>query len=202
MFFKKNREAAILRVLAGALGIFLAAGAGTLAKGRSPALLPAWMSGAADPGVDSGCQAALDAGNKLYTTPYHMYGAETVNGKPVNTEGIFAGGALYVLVNGKWSLSPVSPEEMLKMMKAKDQGKEKNGKNGVCHYVRDESVSGESAALYSTHEEDAKGKTDVQSWVSKGKGLLLRQETDVDMGGTKVHISSRFEYSNIHAPKL
>jgi hypothetical protein len=65
-------------------------------------------------------------------------------------------------------------------------------------------VNGESAALYSTHEESTHGKTDSQNWVSKSKGLILRQEIDIDTGGAtgKSHISSRYEYSNVQAPKL
>lgn len=51
MFMKEKGEATILRVLAAALGVLLVAGGGTLAAGRSPALMPAGISGAADPGT-------------------------------------------------------------------------------------------------------------------------------------------------------
>lgn len=203
MFFKEKREVTILRVLAAALGVFLVAGSGTLAAGRSPALMAGGISGAPGPGLDSACQTVLDASAKLFTTPYHMYmteaGAGAGNGKPVSSEMVFSGGVYYILYNGKWSVSPMSLEEM----KAMDERNRKNVKNLSCHYVRGDSVNVESSALYSTHEEDAKGKTDTQIWVSKSKGLVLRQETDVDTGGgNKTHVSSRFEYSNVHAPKL
>jgi hypothetical protein len=203
MFMKEKGEATILRVLAAALGVLLVAGGGTLAAGRSPALMPAGISGAADPGTDSACQTVLDASAKLFTTPYHLYMTEAaavaVKGIPMNSEMVFSGGVQYILYNGKWSLSPMSLEEM----KALNERNRKNVKNMSCHYVHDESVNGESAALYSTHEENAKGKNDNQIWVSKSKGLILRQETDIDTGGgNKSHFSSRYEYSNVHAPKL
>ena len=203
MFIKEKNEATALRMVVAALAMLLVPNAGTLAAGHSPVLIRAEMGLAANPGVDSACQAVMDAGEKLFSTPYHMYmtevGAGAGNGKPVSSEMVFSGGSQYILFNGKWSPSPVSLEEM----KAMEQRNRNNVKNMSCHNVRDESVNGESAALYSTHEETAHGKNDNQIWVSKGKGLILRQETDIDTGGgNKTHMSVRYEYSNVHAPKL
>ncbi|HEV2351713.1 MAG TPA: hypothetical protein VG028_17920 [Terriglobia bacterium] len=203
MFLKEKKETSILGLLAGALGVLLISGAGTLAAGRSATPVPGAMPIPPNPATASACQAVLDGSAKLFTTPYHMYmtetGAGVGNEKPVSSETIFAGGALYVQFNGKWSSSLVSAEDM----KAMDERNRKNVKNMSCHYVRDDSVNGESAAIYSTHEETAHGMTDTQIWVSKSKGLELRQEIDLNTGGkNKTHIISRFEYSNIHAPRL
>ena len=204
MFFKGKRKVTVLRVLAAALGVFLGANAGILAAERSPVLIRAEMPLAANPGIDSACQAALDAGDKLFTTPYHAFmtesGAGVGNRKPMSSESVFAGGVLYVLYNGKWSPSGMTTEEM----KAMEQRNRNNARNMSCHYVRDESVNGEAAALYTTHEETPHGKTDSQTWVSKSRGLILRQEIDIDTGGPngKTHMSSRYEYSNVQAPKL
>jgi hypothetical protein len=65
-------------------------------------------------------------------------------------------------------------------------------------------VNGESAAVYSAHSESEHGKNDNQIWVSKGKGLILRQETDLDTGGAngKSHLAVRYQYGNVQAPKL
>jgi len=202
MFFKGKKEAIALRVLAPALGIFLVANAGALAVGRSPVLMHAAIPLAANPGIDSACQAVLDASEKLYTTPFHMYstqaGALVGNGKPMSSEMISSGGTDYVLFAGKWTTSSTAERKEL------GQRNRDKAQNMSCHYVRDESVNGESAALYSTHEESEHGKTDSQNWVSKSKGLILRQEIDIDTGGAngKSHMSSRFEYSNVQAPKL
>jgi hypothetical protein len=202
MLCKDKRKAIVLRALAAVLGVFLVANSGTLAAGHSPALMHAEVPLAANPGVDSACQAVLDASEKLYTTPFHMYstqaGALVGNGNPTKSEMISSGGTDYVLYNGKWTTSSTAER------KALGQQNRNNAKNMSCHYVRDESVNGESAALYSTHEESAHGKTDSQNWVSKSKGLILRQEVDIDTGGAsgKSHMSSRYEYSNVQAPKL
>ena len=42
----------------------------------------------------------------------------------------------------------------------------------------------------------------MRIWISKAKGLALRQETDVDGGGSngKLRMSSRFEYGDVKAP--
>ena len=121
MLFKGKRKATILRVLAAALGVFLVANAGTLAARRSPVLMHAEMPLAANPGVDSACQAVLDASEKLFTTPYHMYstqaGALVGNGKPTSSEMVSSGGAEYVLYNGKWSPSPL-PRRSVKAMES------------------------------------------------------------------------------------
>ncbi len=202
MLFKGKREVIVLRVLAATLGVFLVANGGNLAAGRSRTLMHAEVPLAANPGVDSACQAVLDASEKLYTTPFHMYstqaGALVGNGKPTKSEMISSGGTDYVLYNGKWTTSSTAER------KALGQRNRNNAKNMSCHYVRDESVNGESAALYSTHEESAHGKTDSQIWVSKSRGLILRQDIDIDTGGAhgKTHVASRYEYSNVQAPRL
>ena len=88
-------------------------------------------------------------------------------------------------------------------MRAQEEENWKNAKNVSCKYLRDESVKGESAAVYSTHNENEDTKEDGQVWVSKSKGLPLRQEEDVDIGyGDKRHHSTRYEYTNVQAPAV
>jgi len=79
-----------------------------------------------------------------------------------------------------------------------------NARNMSCHYLHDETVEGETAALYSTHQETVHGKIDSQTWISKNRGLILRQEIDIETGrpNGKSHMSSRYEYDNVEAPKL
>jgi hypothetical protein len=155
-------------------------------------------------GSDAGCQGVISAVEKNFTTPYHMYMTMTSgavqNGKPRNSEAVFVGGMNYVLVNGKWITTPVSAEDK----KATEEAIRKNAKTGTCHYVRDESVNGESTALFATHNQTANGTSDDQIWVSKSKGLIVKQESDIDIGGgrPKSHMSARYEYTNVQAPKM
>jgi hypothetical protein len=204
MFCKEKSEASILRVLVTALGVFLVAASGTLATSFSPMRKHAEMQVTANPAPDAGCQGVLDAGEKLFTTPFHMYMTQTSggteNGKTMISETVLAGGTRYVMVNGKWSLSPISTDELKQL----DQRNRRNAKNQSCHYVRDESANGQSAAVYSAHSESEHAKDDSQIWLSKRTGLILRQEIDLDTGraGGTIHVSVRYEYGNVQAPKL
>jgi hypothetical protein len=72
----------------------------------------------------------------------------------------------------------------------------------TCHYLRDESVNGETAAVYSTHSETEDIKSDGQIWISKDRGLPLRHELDIEAGGSKNHHSARYQYGNVQPPRL
>lgn len=204
MFSTTKREATNWCVLTAALGVFLAVSGGAFAANHSPQIMNVQVPVAANPGMDSSCQVVLDANDKLFTTPYHLYmtmdSAGVENGKSTNSELIFAGGVQYVMVEGKWQASPMSTAEM----KAMSDQNRKNATNVSCHFVRLEPVKGEISAVYSMHNETPRGKSDGQIWISKGKGLLLRQEIDLisNNKGAKTHLSTRIEYGNVQAPKL
>jgi len=202
----EKRGAVILPVFAAMLGVLLAATGGTFAaSGHTPRnILPVEIFVAADPGLDSGCQAVLEASDKLFTVPFHLYSTQASdgvhNGQPLSTETIFAGGAHYILLNGKWQSSPVTSEQM----KALEERNRKNATNVSCHYLHDDSVNGESVAIYTMHSETQYSKNNDQVWISKSKGVILRHEIDMisSRNNGKTHISSRYEYGNVEAPKL
>jgi hypothetical protein len=142
------------------------------------------------------CQPLQNAAAKLATTPTHIY-ATTVSGndKPTITEMIYAKGAVYGKVGGNWMRTALTPQELV----AQDQEKQKNGS---CHYMKDESVGGETAAVYS--ERSQSGEAQAQLWISKSSGLPLREEMDIGSGsmGPATHMSMRFEYANVQVPRL
>jgi len=149
------------------------------------------------------CKIVRDALDKLTTVPSHAYETETNPARPGSdarsVEMITTGGAIYITINGKWKKSPLSAAAM----QAQQDENWKDAKNVSCKYLRDESVGGQSAAVYKTHNENEDTKEDGQVWVSKSKGLLLREEQDVDLGsGDKRHHSARYEYTNVQAPAV
>jgi hypothetical protein len=151
--------------------------------------------------AQSECKAAFEASDKLVTTPHHGFSTRTPaskGDKPETSEDILVGGVYYIQYRGKWVKSPMTAEDR------KKQGEEnrKNAKNTSCRHVRDELVNGEAAAVYQVHSETDDAKVDLQTWISKSKGLILRQEEDLDVEGDKMHIVTRFEYSNVTAPKV
>jgi len=153
--------------------------------------------------ADSACQAVSDVGRKVLTTPTHIYTTRTAafrsGGKPTTSETIYAGGAIFTNVNGRWIRSTITPQDILQQKKDNQ-----NNSKMTCRYLREESVNGEAAAVYSTHTETEDDKVDVQVWISKSEGLPLCEELDVDVGGKlgKSHSSMRYEYGNVEPPRM
>jgi hypothetical protein len=159
--------------------------------------------------AQSGCQAVDDAMNKVMTVPTHIYG--TMSSVPSNgakpradegshSETIYVGGSVYTKVGGRWSRGDWTPQQI---MKQEQENRQKS--KYTCRYLRDESVNGETAAVYGTHSERSDVghvTSDGQIWISKSRGLPLLDEVDIDSGGAggKNHYSGRYEYTNVQAP--
>lgn len=153
------------------------------------------LLGIASADTSASCKPVLDAMAKTEATPHHAY--QTEAGQPVK-ESILADGVIYIQIKGKWQKSPLTMKEM------QDQEAEnvKDAKAYTCTYVKDESVGNESAALYNFHQViDENTKSDGQIWISKSRGLILKQEEDFDTG-QKRHMSLRYDYNNVQAPSL
>jgi len=203
MFFKEKTRTAFLRLAGVSLGVLLVVAGGTLGPGLSLFAPPTEMAKAATLAPDSGCQALLDTSSKMFSMPLHFYFSSTrAGGKTRSMESIFVGGFVYTLLNGKWLRMPVGAMGM--DMREMSEEALKKSKNVSCHAVRDESVNGESATVYSVHSENEHGIHDGQIWISKSKGVLLREEEDTQAPGQggKDHMSIRFDYNNVQAPKV
>ena len=139
------------------------------------------------------CKPILDASRKVFNTPTHMYVIGKTGALTVTAEMIYAAGAVYMKIEGKWS-----PAGATKDMEQLSQKKPQNS-NATCRYLKDEMVNGEMAAVYSLND---KGLVDSQIWISRAKGLPLRQEDDIDLGvgKGKSHNSTRYEYGNVKPP--
>jgi hypothetical protein len=146
------------------------------------------------------CSALYAAMNKVITTPTHLYSTNIAGynkNVPESTEMIYSGGAIYVLAKGKWTRSTMTSAAMV----AQQQENQRNQK-ATCRHVRDESVNGEAASVYQSHTESDGDKSDVTVWISKSKGVPLKEEYDLDVGGAagKSHNTIRFDYSNVKPP--
>ena len=168
------------------------------------------LIGALPLAAQSNCQPVLDALSKVFTTPTHIYRTMTPVSKdgskprPEDTtysETIYVGESAYTKGVGSWRRSRATMEQVKKL-------EEQNIKSSkyTCRYLRDEPVNGEAAAVYSTQSEreDLDIKSDGQIWISKSRGLPLRQELEVTESGDKPdvnHNSMRYEYTNVRAPQ-
>jgi hypothetical protein len=143
------------------------------------------------------CQPVFDALTKVVTTPSHSYSTYIVQGRTITGEKIYTQGKAFALVDGKWVKDSDNLEEIL--------AKENEGRahaTAACKIVREESVNGRPATLYSLHSKTEHATEEAQLWIAKGLGLLLREEMDIDAGGRapKSHMSARYEYGNIQPP--
>jgi len=163
-------------------------------------LIAVGLSAAAQ-AADDTCKVLFDADKKMILTAHHAYQTQTLptrKDKSETSESIYGGGlngAVYIMTKGQWHRSPMGPDAALKQ-------KEENIRNSKssCRYLRDETVNGESAAVYSMHAENEDSKSDGTVWVGKSKGLPLREEMDFDISPGKMHHSVRYDYSNIRPP--
>jgi len=147
------------------------------------------------------CKVAFEANDKLITTPHHGFTTRSAVSKadePEPMEDTFVGGVYYIQYRGKWIKSPMTAEQR----KQQQEENRKNAKNTSCRHLRDEPVNGEAAAVYKVHSETEDTKADSLIWISNSKGLILREEEDLDAGGDRMHMVTRFEYSNVTAPKV
>jgi hypothetical protein len=154
------------------------------------------------------CATVMGAMIKMFDVPFHLYMVDSAGtdaglhgGKPTVSEEVFAGGAVYVMVDGKkWTKSPVSIAEMKKDQA--ESSKKLSGLKATCTHLRDESVNGESASVWHVKSETEDGESDTNEWVSKSRNVVLRSEMRMDVGGAlgKSHMVMNYDYANVHAP--
>jgi hypothetical protein len=141
---------------------------------------------------DTSCQPVFNAALRAATTPHHSYTTmkAAVAGMPTTAESIYDGKNNYFQYEGKWKLSPLTPKDMV----AQEQDNIKNTKS-TCRLLREETIDGVSAILFSTHEERDGDTTDGQVWLSKSDGLLVhvRMAEGAD---------TRYVYSGVTTPAL
>jgi hypothetical protein len=152
--------------------------------------------------ADSTCKYLADANTKIYSMPAHLFQTETADyagGATRTSELIYLNNKTYVEVRGKWRVSPATPEKMREIRK---DSVADSLNNISCRAVRDELVGGEAATLYNTHQQTPDKKIDSQIWISKSRGVPLKLEMDMDVGGAagRSHRSIRYEYKNVQAP--
>jgi hypothetical protein len=137
-----------------------------------------------------------DASSKVHSTPTHIYTTSKVGGQTFASEIIYAAGSMYMKIDGKWSLAGSIKD----LEQTEQQLKRDAHSRDVCRSLKDETVNGELASVYTSHSETPKGTIDSQVWISKTKGLPLREVTTSD--DCKATISTRYEYGNVRLPDV
>lgn len=149
--------------------------------------------------ADPACKPVFDAMTRMAGTPNHQYMTETAAYRAAPTQGeiITTANATYVKAAGAWHRSAYNPQQQMAEMREAAAGKP-----ATCKHVRDESINGEPAALYDTRENQDGDTVNSQLWISKSRGLPVKQTIDMDVGGKlgKSHSELRIEYANVQPP--
>jgi hypothetical protein len=147
---------------------------------------------------DPECKVVLNALAKLGETPHHQYIVLTniAAGGVRESESICAGDVAYIKVNGQWTVGPMTPRQIARHQQENIQ----SAKVCSCKHERDEKLDGEMASLYKAHSENEDGVEDAEIWISKARGLILRQR--VESNGGETQMSVRFVYTNVRAPQV
>ena len=83
----------------------------------------------------------------------------------------------------------------LNVAEAYDKITSEAGHKETCKYLRDETVTGEDANVYSDVFASKSGRVTGTVWISKKNGWVLKREVDVEIAGVgKGHQSIVFEY--------
>jgi hypothetical protein len=125
--------------------------------------------GLVSPAAADSCGPVYDAIPKTVTTPRI---AAFLSCQTRRVETIYFQGKTYMIVKGKWWLSPLTPNDVLEQEKEN----EPNSK-ATCQFVCNQSINGEAAAVYSMSRETENAKENNQLWISKSTGLTLRKES-------------------------
>jgi hypothetical protein len=168
----------------------------------SPSILAALALAAASAhagDIPADCKPVIDAVSKIDSTPSHAYNTTTRTGTTKKSEVIHTAKSAYVFVDGKWTSVPTSPGEAVKQI----QENLKNAKSVSCRLVKNESIDGQSTALYETLVGDGADSSTNLMWISKASGLPVHQKILINPNGPdKVEYEIRFEYTNVQAPAV
>lgn len=150
--------------------------------------------------ADPACKPVSDAMVKAAGTPNHTRIHRTTASKstPSDGETITTADKMYVKVAGPWHQRPYEPK---KEMAERTQGFLEQKLS--CKYVGDENVAGESTAMYDTvNKQEDGGTVNSRVWISKSRGLPIKQAIDVDVGGKlgKSHTDIAIDYANVQPP--
>jgi len=144
------------------------------------------------------CAPVFAALDKVMTTPTHISSTTTVAGKPQVTEMLYSGETAFMKEKGKWILQPISVKQI-----GTQEQEGRARKRNTCKALKDDTVEGEAAVVYSTLTEGPGERSEGQVTISKKSGLPLRNEIDMERGGKpgKTHYSVRYDYKNVAVPK-
>ena len=115
---------------------------------------------------------------------------------PQRVDMVFKNDKVYTRYNGAWSSMAFPAQDQIDTIN-KLAATARPGVTYNCQKVGNESINGESAGVFVSHD-DSHGKvTDSRLWLSDKTGLPLKSEVHLSDGTV---ISDEFRYTNVDAP--
>jgi hypothetical protein len=140
------------------------------------------------------CDAVMTATLAQMNIPYRAtISFSNLNGKPATSEMIYAGGKIYVQLNGAWQVSPMTVQEMTDQMKTNY----KTSKHS-CQHVGDDSVGGQATSVYTASFQSPHSHSDNRIWISRSRGMLLKTSAHIIEGNQTM--TTIYKYDNIRPP--
>ena len=141
----------------------------------------------------------------MYTTSDNKFGSPTFDKAAASigvagvkkSEEIWTGKDVYVLNKGRWIDMHTNFAEM-NNGREDDPDAKKAHEAERCETLPDETVFGQSAAVYQIH--DPVLGNDTKIWVSKSNHLPIKSESTTHTGQATFFASSRYDYDNVQAP--
>jgi hypothetical protein len=142
------------------------------------------------------CDTMMTATLAQMQVPYRAtISFSNLNGKPTKSEMVYAGGKIYVQLNGAWQVSPMTVQEMTDHMKTNY----KTSKHS-CQHVGDDSVGGQAASVYTASFQSPLSHSDNRIWISRSRGVLLKTWAHIIEGNQTM--TTIYEYDNIQPPAV
>jgi hypothetical protein len=141
---------------------------------------------------DPACKPILDGLVKYFTVDH----AETWTTEKQSGERLQKSGVAYLKTRGKWTKSPITPEDSARLIRQVANSAKSYG----CKAGSDTTIDGTPAAVWKLHIDDFDSVSDIVLTVSKATGLPLLTVQDTENDESKRHTVTRFRYDGIHAP--
>jgi hypothetical protein len=136
------------------------------------------------------CKPVFAAMEKTILTDHTM----SIVRNGVTSQGVMAGGAIYVQYKGAWHKSPISAQDMI----AQEHENLRNAKAYRCQRVGDSTVDGVPVAVYRTHTETDSATDDGTVAISR-EGVAVQVVGDMK-GDANLHFVAHYGYGNVKPP--
>lgn len=115
---------------------------------------------------------------------------------PQQIDMVFKNDKVYTRYNGAWSSMAFPAQDQIDTIN-KVASTTRPGADYSCQKVGNESINGESAAVFASHDASHGKVTDSRIWLSDKTGLPLKSEIHLSNGTV---VRDEFRYTNVDAP--